>query len=457
LLASKRRHDIDLRCPLPLRHPAGTVISSSLLTVHGGVEHWSRVYDLGDRVEKQATGTLAVREAAILSRLAAGVVPRVLDASESVGESILTLEKIAGQPLAEALPGIAASRTSFRGFLAACVDLLAALHGAGIAHRDIHAENLLVRDGRPVLLDFGWATAQGSPIFTPDGFSPRMNSSDVQALGSLLLDWCHPAWPEHAVVGLMAHDDPAFRIDDPALLRELVAASGQVALEADAPTEPASAAGLARSCAALLAHVERRDRHVSALVAQQRLGDEQSRSTSRALADAELALANAERSLAARATPEEVAEVMAGLIADLQGGRVEAAPPMLRAVRPYLLAGIAALRRHGQPGIAMHLATALLNAVSPTDDLPDWLTAAYARASLLRELGRDDEALEGFTAILARAAAAPPNIRGGACFHSALILAARGEVDTACTRLEECLAALPGHAAARSTLERLRR
>ena len=456
-LALKRRHDIDLRCPLPLRHPAGTVISSSLLTVHGGVEHWSRVYDLGDRVEKQATGTLAVHEAAILGRLAGGGVPRVLDASESLDASILTLEKVDGQPLADALPAIAASRASFRWFLAACVDLLATLHGAGIAHRDIHAENVMVRDGRPVLLDFGWATAPGSAIFTPDGFSPRMNSSDVQALGLLLLDACHPSWPERAVVGLMAHEDPAFRIDDPATLRELVAAAGQVAIDSGAPAEPASAAALARSCAELLSHVERRDRHVRVLRAQQRLGDEQSRSTARALAEAELALGNAERSLGARATPEEVADVLAGLIADPQRGRVEATPPMIRPVRPYVLAGIAALRRHGQPGIALHLATALLNAVSPADDLPEWLTAAYARASLCRELGRDDEALEGFDGILALDAGAPASIRGGACYHSAVILAAHGEVDAACARLEQCLDAMPEHAAARLALERLRR
>jgi SAM-dependent methyltransferase/tetratricopeptide (TPR) repeat protein len=457
LLASKRRHDIDLRCPLPLRHPAGTVISSSLLTVHGGVEHWSRVYDLGDRVEKQATGKLAVREAAILGRLAAGAVPRVLDASESVDASTLTLEKIAGQPLSDALPALAASRASFRRFLAACVDLLAALRDAGIAHRDIHAENLLVRDGRPVLLDFGWATAPGSAIFTPDGFSPRMNSSDVQALGSLLVDACHPSWPERAVVGLMAHEDPAFRVDDPGILRELVAATGQVAIDAGEPAEPASADGLARSCAELLFHIERRDRQVSALRARQQLGEERSRSMAHALAEVELALGNAERNLGGLATPDEVADVIAGLIADPQPGRVDATPPMTAPVRGYVLASIVALRRHGQPGIALRLATALSNAVSPSDDLPEWLTAAYARASLCRELGRDDEALEGFAGILALAAGAPANVRGGACYHSAVILAARGEVDAACARLEECLAVLPGHAAAQSTLERLRR
>ena len=456
-LALKRRHDIDLRCPLPLRHPAGTVISSSLLTVHGGVEHWSRVYDLGDRVEKQATGRLAVREAAILGRLAGGAVPRVLDASESVDASTLTLEKVVGQPLADALPALAASRASFRRFLSACVDLLASLRDAGIEHRDIHVENLMVRDGRPVLLDFGWATAPGSAIFTPEGFSPRMNSSDVQALGSLLVAACHPSWPERAVVGLMAHEDPACRIDNPAILRELVAAAGLVGIDAGEPTEPASAAGLARSCAELLAHVEHRDRQISALRAQQRLRDEQSRSTALALADVELALGHAERSLDVMATAEEVADVIAGLIADPQPGQVEATPPISRPVRRYVLAGIAALRRHGQPGIALRLATALSNAVSPSDDLPDRLTATYARASLCRELGRDDEALEGFAGILALGAEAPASVRGGACYHSAVILAARGEVDAACARLDECLAVLPEHAAARSTLERLRR
>ena len=272
------------------------------------------------------------------------------------------------------------------------------------------------------------------------------------------MDACHPAWPERAVVGLMAHEDPAFRVDDPDILRELVAATGQAAIDAGEPAEPAAAAGLARTLRRVAL-----SRRASRSPGQRAPGPAAARRGAVAL---DRARARGSRARAGQrgAAPRRRGDAGRGRGRHRRPDRRSAARarstrprPSIGPVRRYVLAGIAALRRHGQPAIALRLATALLNAVSPSDDLPEWLTAAYARASLCRELGRDDEALEGFAGILALGDAAPANVRGGACYHSAVILAARGEVDAACARLEECLAALPGHAAARSTLERLRR
>jgi hypothetical protein len=42
--------------------------------------------------------------------------------------------------------------------------ILAALEAAGCCHNDIKCDNLMVRDGRLTLVDFGWATARGEPI-----------------------------------------------------------------------------------------------------------------------------------------------------------------------------------------------------------------------------------------------------------------------------------------------------
>ncbi|MCX5578212.1 phosphotransferase [Kaistia terrae] len=42
--------------------------------------------------------------------------------------------------------------------------ILAALASAGCCHNDIKCDNLMVRDGRLTLVDFGWATAKGDPI-----------------------------------------------------------------------------------------------------------------------------------------------------------------------------------------------------------------------------------------------------------------------------------------------------
>ena len=42
--------------------------------------------------------------------------------------------------------------------------ILAALASVGCCHNDIKCDNLMVRDGKLTLVDFGWATARGAPI-----------------------------------------------------------------------------------------------------------------------------------------------------------------------------------------------------------------------------------------------------------------------------------------------------
>lgn len=42
--------------------------------------------------------------------------------------------------------------------------ILAALEAAGCCHNDIKCDNLMVRDGKLTLVDFGWATTKGAPI-----------------------------------------------------------------------------------------------------------------------------------------------------------------------------------------------------------------------------------------------------------------------------------------------------
>lgn len=67
-----------------------------------------------------------------------------------------------------------------------CTDLLragATLRRAGIAHADIWESNLIVRDLRPVLVDFGWAHELGTP-------PPRDNlhqPDDEKALFQLMM------------------------------------------------------------------------------------------------------------------------------------------------------------------------------------------------------------------------------------------------------------------------------
>ncbi len=51
---------------------------------------------------------------------------------------------------------------------------LAAVHEAGVLHRDFKGDNVLVRDedGEPVLVDFGVSAVRGAPRVTPGGLAP---------------------------------------------------------------------------------------------------------------------------------------------------------------------------------------------------------------------------------------------------------------------------------------------
>jgi eukaryotic-like serine/threonine-protein kinase len=104
------------------------------------------------------------------------------------------------------------------------------LHGRGLAHLDVKAENVILRDGRPVLIDLGSARAIGSeqpaghPVGTPGYASPEMEACapvtgqmDLFGVGSVLAEALTAApFPDQAplprtplsdlVCRLLAHD-----------------------------------------------------------------------------------------------------------------------------------------------------------------------------------------------------------------------------------------------------------
>lgn len=223
------RNELDLSSPLPFAFPEETAIYSRRLARHDGVEWWSRIYDTGDAVHKQATGDLAAREGRILARLRGPAFPRVLASRAGPGgSSILSLERIEGVPLREAAAEIAAAPQRFAAFARDCLGILEALRREGIEHRDIRADNLIVRDGRPVLIDFGWAVAPGEGCFAPrwlggPGRPPDGTFDDVYSLGAMLREVAGGALGGFdGLVGLMEAREADLRVTDLGVLRTLL-------------------------------------------------------------------------------------------------------------------------------------------------------------------------------------------------------------------------------------------
>jgi serine/threonine-protein kinase len=123
--------------------------------------------------EPQARRRL-LREAESLSRVAHPQVVRLLGQGEHQGVPFLVLEFVPGPKLYD----WSALRNRTAREVVAPVGTLAqalqAVHGAGVFHRDLKGENVLVResDGQPVLLDFGVGDYDGASTLTETVLPP---------------------------------------------------------------------------------------------------------------------------------------------------------------------------------------------------------------------------------------------------------------------------------------------
>ncbi len=178
---------------LPLLAPVEKILHSRCLITLNGVHFYSRIYttDTPDKLIKQTTGDMAMHEAEILQRLQSPFFPRVLAAEQRKEYSILVMEKINGTNPQMALPQISSSPAHMAQFLRECLSILQELQLAAVEHRDIHLGNLLVReDGRPVLIDFGWAQTADRPYLAPPHLGvwkdiPPEQASDIFSMGKV--------------------------------------------------------------------------------------------------------------------------------------------------------------------------------------------------------------------------------------------------------------------------------
>lgn len=92
------------------------------------------------------------------------------------GDYLLVSEWIDGRNLARHSLAILTEFVENGGYEAFCQDLLEIrrlLVSAGIMHSDIWEPNIIVRNGHPVLIDFGWAHEPGEPPLSRDLHQPN--------------------------------------------------------------------------------------------------------------------------------------------------------------------------------------------------------------------------------------------------------------------------------------------
>ncbi|MGZ9233959.1 MAG: hypothetical protein ACXW4E_00405 [Anaerolineales bacterium] len=212
---------------LPLILPEENLISCRLLTQHNGADYWCLVYEKDNVIYKQTSFDLAEREARFLFQMESDYFPKFLDSQSEQGYSLITFEKIHRNNLNDALSDINSSVPVLHSFIQHCLNILVHLKERGITHRNICRDTVLVQNGKPVLLDFSWATSGSEPYFVPAGLggyerSPDGSFSDVYSMGKILeyvnrqhyhaFDW---------VISLMTMKDARMRITDLMVLKVL--------------------------------------------------------------------------------------------------------------------------------------------------------------------------------------------------------------------------------------------
>jgi serine/threonine protein kinase len=140
------------------------------------------------------------REARHLQRLRHPAFPRLFTASVETPTPHLVLELIEGRPLSTVIERSPLSVGDTVRLGLQLASALRYLHGTGLAHLDVKPDNIMMRDGRALLIDFGAAqdigdTAPAGPRGTDGYMSPEQRagapireSMDIWSLGAVLYE-----------------------------------------------------------------------------------------------------------------------------------------------------------------------------------------------------------------------------------------------------------------------------
>jgi len=117
-----------------------------------------------NEVERKAKALRLAREAEILARVAHPNVVIVHDCIETQSAATLVMELVDGQPFRSLFQKRSLAQHEYLPYFSQILGALAAVHEAGVIHRDLNPKNLLVRkDGVLKLTDFGLACAADEP------------------------------------------------------------------------------------------------------------------------------------------------------------------------------------------------------------------------------------------------------------------------------------------------------
>jgi serine/threonine protein kinase len=167
----------------------------------------------GDADKRKLFSARLHREAKILRRLKHPGVVRLVDSGCIHGILYLAMERVEGRPLGALLKRGPMDAEIVISLGISIGDTLANLHQAGVVHRDIKPDNVIIDShGRPILTDFGLARLSGSTAITrrdelvgslgyiaPEIIEGREPSprSDQYALGRLLFTLAAGAPPKN--------------------------------------------------------------------------------------------------------------------------------------------------------------------------------------------------------------------------------------------------------------------
>jgi serine/threonine protein kinase len=190
------------------------------------------------------------REVAALDGVTHPALPRLVAAHLDHDVPHVVTEYVDGPTLDEAVDELGAVSSRDAALLGAqLLPALTVLHARGIAHLDVKPENVVLRDGRPVLIDFGSSRRLGSrqppgrPVGTVGYAAPEMEACepvsvamDLFGLGTVLAEAMtgvpfieRPRLPRSRA-GLLTRrllaDDPAQRGSVADVLFDLSAACG---------------------------------------------------------------------------------------------------------------------------------------------------------------------------------------------------------------------------------------